>query len=110
MPFDLVRHDLLTDLKPLETRAHPLHRRRALPAPRAIRLAENRRHRRDAVMSDRTSITLLTCAPTNCSDTARHSPKVAHHPEDPRVGPISPIGMPTDVRLRDSLGRRHDRR
>jgi hypothetical protein len=41
MPFDLVRHDLLMDLKPLETRAHALHRRRALPAPRAIRLAEN---------------------------------------------------------------------
>ena len=45
-------------------------------------------------MSVRTSITLRTCAPTHCSDTARHLPKVAHHPEDPRVGPISPIGMP----------------
>jgi len=28
-------------------------------------------------MSDRTPITLRTCAPANCADTARHSPKVA---------------------------------
>ena len=34
MPFDLLRHDLLMDLKPLQTRTYPVDRRHPVSAPR----------------------------------------------------------------------------